>query len=163
MSSLKQKIKDIEKTDVNVEDISIGIGLDKRIGSRFLRVGPAYGGSCFPKDTKAIAFTANKLKVDLSIIKSVIKSNIQRRKLLTNRVQKILMNKVKKDKNVELGKSRGEEIRKFLNEVHLVPLQQMHSVGYADDQPLANNSTPEGRKRNRRVDIVLLDKLPAAR
>ena len=38
-----------EKTDINVEDISIGIGLDKRIGGRFLRAGPAYGGSCFPK------------------------------------------------------------------------------------------------------------------
>ena len=43
-----------EKTGINVEDISIGMGLDKRIGSRFLRAGPAYGGSCFPKDTKAI-------------------------------------------------------------------------------------------------------------
>ena len=72
-------------------------------------------------------------------------------------------NSGKKEKNVELGKSRGEEIRKFLNEVHLVPLQQMHSVGYADDQPLANNSTPEGRKRNRRVEIVLVDELPASR
>jgi UDPglucose 6-dehydrogenase len=45
-----------EKTNIDVEDISIGIGLDKRIGSRFLRAGPAYGGSCFPKDTKAIAY-----------------------------------------------------------------------------------------------------------
>ena len=43
-----------EKIDVNIEDISIGMGLDNRIGSRFLRAGPAYGGSCFPKDTKAI-------------------------------------------------------------------------------------------------------------
>ena len=50
-----------EKTDIDVEDISIGIGLDKRIGSRFLRAGPAYGGSCFPKDTKAIVTTADKL------------------------------------------------------------------------------------------------------
>ena len=43
---------------MNIEDISIGMGLDKRIGSRFLRAGPAYGGSCFPKDTKAITTTA---------------------------------------------------------------------------------------------------------
>ena len=47
-----------EKIDVNIEDISIGMGLDKRIGGRFLRAGPAYGGSCFPKDTKAIVNTA---------------------------------------------------------------------------------------------------------
>ena len=54
-----------EKTGINVEDISIGIGLDKRIGGRFLRPGPAYGGSCFPKDTKAIVSTAEKFKTDL--------------------------------------------------------------------------------------------------
>ena len=64
-----------EKTGIDVEDISIGIGLDKRIGSRFLRAGPAYGGSCFPKDTKAIVTTADKFKTNLSVIKSVIKSN----------------------------------------------------------------------------------------
>ena len=46
-----------EKIDVNIDDISIGMGLDQRIGSRFLRAGPAYGGSCFPKDTKAIINT----------------------------------------------------------------------------------------------------------
>ncbi len=54
-----------EKTGIDVEDISIGIGLDKRIGSRFLRAGPSYGGSCFPKDTKAIVSTAQKFKTDL--------------------------------------------------------------------------------------------------
>jgi UDPglucose 6-dehydrogenase len=47
-----------EKTNINVDDISIGMGLDQRIGSRFLRAGPAYGGSCFPKDTKAITFNS---------------------------------------------------------------------------------------------------------
>ena len=61
-----------EKINVNIEDISIGIGLDKRIGSRFLRAGPAYGGSCFPKDTKAIIAMANKFKTNLTVIKSVI-------------------------------------------------------------------------------------------
>ena len=50
------------KTNINIEDISIGIGLDKRIGGRFLRAGLVYGGSCFPKDTKAIISTANKFK-----------------------------------------------------------------------------------------------------
>ena len=92
-----------EKTGINVEDISIGIGLDKRIGSRFLRAGPAYGGSCFPKDTKAIVNTANKFKTDLSIIKSVIKSNDKRSKLLLKRVDVILNNKVKNKKICFLG------------------------------------------------------------
>ncbi len=84
-----------EKTGINVEDISIGIGLDKRIGSRFLRAGPAYGGSCFPKDTKAIVSTADKFKTNLSIIKSVIKSNDIRSDLLSKRVNFILKERIK--------------------------------------------------------------------
>ena len=84
-----------EKTDIDVEDISIGIGLDKRIGDRFLRAGPAYGGSCFPKDTKAIVSTAEKFKTNLSIIKSVIRSNHIRSDLLSKRVNLILKNKIK--------------------------------------------------------------------
>ena len=64
-----------EKIDIDIEDISIGIGLDKRIGGRFLRPGPAYGGSCFPKDTRAIVNMAKQFKINLSLIKSVIKSN----------------------------------------------------------------------------------------
>jgi len=92
-----------EKTGVNVDDISIGMGLDKRIGSRFLRAGPAYGGSCFPKDTKAITSTADKFRIDLSVIKSVIKSNENRSNLLLKRVYEILKNKVKNKKISFLG------------------------------------------------------------
>ena len=84
-----------EKTGIDVEDISIGIGLDKRIGSRFLRAGPAYGGSCFPKDTKAIVSTASKFKTNLSVIKSVIKSNNIRSHLLLKRLTSIMRNKIK--------------------------------------------------------------------
>ena len=84
-----------EKTNINVEDISIGMGLDKRIGSRFLRAGPAYGGSCFPKDTKAIITTADKFKTNLSVIKSVIKSNENRSKILLGRINRILKRKIK--------------------------------------------------------------------
>ena len=84
-----------EKTNINVEDISIGMGLDKRIGSRFLRAGPAYGGSCFPKDTKAIITTADKFKTNLSVIKSVIKSNENRSEILLNRINRILNRKIK--------------------------------------------------------------------
>ena len=92
-----------EKTGVNIEDVSLGIGLDKRIGSRFLRAGPAFGGSCFPKDTKAITVTGDLFKTDLSIIKSVIKSNEKRRILLSKRVKKILSNKIKNKKIAFLG------------------------------------------------------------
>ena len=92
-----------EKIDIDIEDISIGMGLDKRIGGRFLRAGPAYGGSCFPKDTKAIINTANKFRTDLSVVKSVVKSNEKRSGLLHNRIYKLLKNNLKKKKICFLG------------------------------------------------------------
>ena len=92
-----------EKTGINVEDISIGMGLDKRIGSRFLRAGPAYGGSCFPKDTKAIISTADKFKTNLSVVKSVIKSNENRSKILLDRIYRMLNKKIKNKKITFLG------------------------------------------------------------
>ena len=92
-----------EKIDVNIEDISIGMGLDKRIGGRFLRAGPAYGGSCFPKDTKAIATTADQYKTNLSVIKSVIKSNESRNSLLLKRVEDILKKRIKNKRICFLG------------------------------------------------------------
>ena len=84
-----------EKTDVDIKDVSIGIGSDQRIGERFLRAGPAYGGSCFPKDTRALIDTAKKFKSNLSIVDTVIKSNENRKKLLTKKIDKILQGKIK--------------------------------------------------------------------
>jgi UDPglucose 6-dehydrogenase len=84
-----------EKSSINIEDVSLGIGSDSRIGGRFLRAGPAYGGSCFPKDTKGLVSAAEKFKTNLSIVKTVIKSNEQRVGLLTKRVHKILGNNLK--------------------------------------------------------------------
>ena len=66
------------------------MGSDERIGDRFLRAGPAYGGSCFPKDTRALIDTGNQFKTDLTIVKSVVNSNDNRKTLLINRVVKIL-------------------------------------------------------------------------
>ena len=112
-----------EKTNVNIEDISIGMGLDKRIGSRFLRAGPAYGGSCFPKDTRAIVDTANKFKINLSIIKTVIKSNKNRSKLLLDRVSKILKNKIRNKKICFLGvtfKANTDDMRES-SSIKMIP------------------------------------------
>tara|TARA_Y100000590_G_scaffold299984_1_gene338195 strand:+ start:6 stop:1304 length:1299 start_codon:yes stop_codon:yes gene_type:complete len=88
-----------EKTGVDIKDVSFGMGLDQRIGDRFLRAGPAYGGSCFPKDTRALVDTANHFKTNLSIIKRVIKSNDERKLIITKRVEKILKKKIK-NKNI---------------------------------------------------------------
>ena len=92
-----------ESAGINVEDISVGMGSDARIGSRFLRAGPAYGGSCFPKDTKGLVSIADKFRSNLSIVKSVIKSNNNRKILLTKRVSQIMNNKIKNKKITVLG------------------------------------------------------------
>ena len=84
-----------EKVHVNVDDVAIGIGLDKRIGSRFLRAGPAYGGSCFPKDTKALAKVGKNFNSPLSIVNTVINFNENRKKNIENNIYKILNNKIK--------------------------------------------------------------------
>ena len=81
-----------EKAGVDIKDISSGMGSDQRIGERFLRAGPAYGGSCFPKDTRALIDTAKKFKTDLSIVNSVVTSNEKRKVLLTKKLEKILKN-----------------------------------------------------------------------
>ena len=78
-----------EKTGVDIKDVSQGMGSDERIGDRFLRAGPAYGGSCFPKDTRALIDTGNKFKTDLTIVESVVNSNDNRKTLLIKRVVKI--------------------------------------------------------------------------
>ena len=79
-----------EKTGIDVKDISIGMGSDERIGDRFLRAGPAYGGSCFPKDTRALIDTGKKFNTDLSIVKTVVSSNDKRKFLSIKRVEKML-------------------------------------------------------------------------
>ena len=92
-----------EKSGVNIEDISLGMGSDSRIGGRFLRAGPAYGGSCFPKDTKGLVSAAEKFKINLSVVKSVIKSNNDRVNLLINRIHKILGSNLRNKKISFLG------------------------------------------------------------
>ena len=92
-----------EKTGINIEDISLGMGSDVRIGSRFLRAGPAYGGSCFPKDTKGLVSIGDKEKINLSLVRSVIKSNENRKKLLLKRVHSIVGKNIRNKKIVFLG------------------------------------------------------------
>ena len=92
-----------EKIGINIEDISMGMGSDVRIGSRFLRAGPAYGGSCFPKDTKGLVSIGDKEKIDLSVVRSVIKSHENRKKLLLKRVHSIIGKKIRNKKIAFLG------------------------------------------------------------
>ena len=112
-----------EKTGINVEDISLGMGSDVRIGSRFLRAGPAYGGSCFPKDTKGLVSIADKEKVDLSIVKSVIQSNKNRKILLLKKIDNIFGKNIKNKRIVFLGvtfKPNTDDMRDAAS-LHMIP------------------------------------------
>tara|TARA_X000000368_G_C22929778_1_gene667050 strand:- start:329 stop:1072 length:744 start_codon:yes stop_codon:yes gene_type:complete len=92
-----------EKVGVDIKDISQGMGSDLRIGERFLRAGPAYGGSCFPKDTRALIDIGNHFKTDLSIIKTVIASNDKRKFLFIKKMEEILHGKLKNKTVTFLG------------------------------------------------------------
>ncbi|MBO6507626.1 MAG: UDP-glucose/GDP-mannose dehydrogenase family protein, partial [Roseibium sp.] len=75
-----------EKVGANVQEVSRGIGLDNRIGSKFLHAGPGYGGSCFPKDTLALSKIAADAGSDLKIVDSVIEVNSDRKKKMAQKV-----------------------------------------------------------------------------
>jgi UDPglucose 6-dehydrogenase len=75
-----------EAVGANVQEVARGIGLDNRIGGKFLHAGPGYGGSCFPKDTLALIRTAHDYAVPLSIIESVVSANDKRKRAMARRV-----------------------------------------------------------------------------
>ncbi|MBV9527566.1 UDP-glucose/GDP-mannose dehydrogenase family protein [Sphingomonas sp.] len=75
-----------EAVDADVQDIARGIGLDNRIGPKFLHAGPGYGGSCFPKDTLALLQTAAAAGVEQKIVSSVVEVNDERKDALAERV-----------------------------------------------------------------------------
>ncbi|MDE1147876.1 MAG: UDP-glucose/GDP-mannose dehydrogenase family protein [Azospirillaceae bacterium] len=75
-----------EKVGANVHDVAKGIGLDGRIGKKFLHAGPGYGGSCFPKDTLALVRTAADAGAPLRIIETVVDVNDKRKKAMAARI-----------------------------------------------------------------------------
>tara|TARA_B100000427_G_scaffold309248_1_gene298129 strand:- start:207 stop:1505 length:1299 start_codon:yes stop_codon:yes gene_type:complete len=148
-----------EKTNVNIEDVSIGIGLDERIGGRFLRAGPGYGGSCFPKDTRAILATAKKFKTNLSIIESTVSSNDNRLKILFNRIKKLLKNKIKKKRITFLGvtfKPNTDDMRESPSAI-LIP--KLHNKG-----ALISYYDPSGKKDtfNKYKNVTFSNKISLA-
>lgn len=78
-----------EKTGANVQEVARGIGLDGRIGSKFLHAGPGYGGSCFPKDTLALTQIGQKYAAPQNIVETVIWVNAERQRSMADRVREI--------------------------------------------------------------------------
>ena len=75
-----------EKAGGNVQDVARAIGMDNRIGSKFLHAGPGFGGSCFPKDTRAYAATGRKMNAPQTLIEQVVTVNEQRKRSMAERV-----------------------------------------------------------------------------
>ncbi|MFP6728532.1 MAG: UDP-glucose/GDP-mannose dehydrogenase family protein [Alphaproteobacteria bacterium] len=75
-----------EQVDANVQDVARGIGLDGRIGSKFLHAGPGYGGSCFPKDTLALLRTAENLGLPLDIVQATVNVNDRRKREMAQKI-----------------------------------------------------------------------------
>src|SRR5213082_1558070 len=75
-----------EAVDADVQDVARGIGLDNRIGAKFLHAGPGYGGSCFPKDTLALLQTADTAGVDQRIVRTTVEVNDRRKAQMAERV-----------------------------------------------------------------------------
>ncbi|EHM9425009.1 UDP-glucose/GDP-mannose dehydrogenase family protein [Campylobacter jejuni] len=88
-----------EKAGADILEVAKGMGLDTRIGNRFLNPGPGYGGSCFPKDTLAMAFMGKQNDIDLTLINAVIKGNEERKNHMCERI----LNSVKDIKNPKIA------------------------------------------------------------
>ena len=86
ISYINQMADLCEKVGADVHDVSKGMGLDKRIGNKFLHPGPGYGGSCFPKDTLALVRTAEDFGSDVSIVDGVVAYNAARKHAMAERV-----------------------------------------------------------------------------
>ncbi|MFT7144734.1 MAG: UDPglucose 6-dehydrogenase [Alphaproteobacteria bacterium] len=92
-----------EKVGADVMSVSEGIGLDSRIGSKFLQPGPGYGGSCFPKDTNALAFQGVESGVKQTIVEQTIEANEQIKKRLATKVSEALGGSIQGKKVAVLG------------------------------------------------------------
>ncbi|GKY42927.1 UDP-glucose 6-dehydrogenase [Campylobacter jejuni] len=88
-----------EKAGADILEVAKGMGLDTRIGDRFLNPGPGYGGSCFPKDTLAMAFMGKQNDIDLTLINTAIKGNEERK----NHMYERILNSVKDIKNPKIA------------------------------------------------------------
>ena len=92
-----------EVIGADINQLSNGVGLDKRIGSAFLKVGPGFGGSCFPKDILALQHLTNDLKSDSLILDAVITANTNRPKLMIQRIKAFLNGQIQGKKIAILG------------------------------------------------------------
>ena len=92
-----------EAVGANVHEVAKGMGLDKRIGGKFLHAGPGYGGSCFPKDTLALVKTAEMHNIDMPMVEGVVHYNDQRKIAMATRIKNAMGGDVQGKKIAILG------------------------------------------------------------
>lgn len=125
-----------EQCGADVHHVAQGIGLDSRIGKKFLNAGPGYGGSCFPKDTMAMAYTAQKYGTPLSIVEAVIEANEKRKIQMASKIKEAAGNDLNKKKVAILGvtfKPDTDDMRDSPSLTILPLLQKMGASLYAYD------------------------------
>lgn len=109
------EISDVcEKLNADVEKVMLGVGLDKRIGSGYLKSGPGFGGSCFPKDTLALAHVARAVSAPSSIVEAVVASNDQRKEKMVDKIIRACGGKIKGKTIAILGvafKANTDDVR----------------------------------------------------
>ncbi|HEQ3528501.1 TPA: UDP-glucose/GDP-mannose dehydrogenase family protein [Bacillus cereus] len=151
-----------EKVNANVDDVAYGMGLDKRIGTQFLKAGIGYGGSCFPKDTHALVQIAGNVDYEFELLKSVIYVNNKQRSLLVQKAKKKLGNLAGKQVAI-LGlafKPNTDDIREAASIVIAQELVAMGAVIKAYDPVAMNNAAqflPSEVECMRSIDKTIQD------
>jgi len=128
-----------ERVGADIQDVARGMGLDKRIGLQFLNPGPGFGGSCFPKDTRALAATARTYGGPFSIVENVIAANEARKKALADRIQNAIGGSLQGKKIAILGiafKAETDDIRDAAA-LTVIPELQKRGASVAAFDPVA--------------------------
>jgi UDPglucose 6-dehydrogenase len=118
-----------EKVGANVDEIALGMGLDKRIGDAFLKAGPGYGGSCFPKDTVALLRTAQECGVSLRLVEETIAANTSRKRTLGRRLSALLGEPLQSKKIAVLGLTFKAGTDDMRNAPSLTLINALQSAG----------------------------------
>ena len=130
----------------NIKDLSKAMGQDSRIGEKFLNPGPGFGGSCFPKDILALVNTANASNTDLSLIKTVVKSNNNRKNLMVKKILRILDRDFLNKKILWLGlafKGNTDDIRYSPSIAIIKEIAPQIATIFAHDFEAQNNALIE--------------------
>ena len=143
-----------EKLGANVQDVSRGIGLDNRIGPKFLHAGPGYGGSCFPKDTLALLKTAQDNETPVRVVEAVVQANDLRKRAMGRKIINALGGDVRGMKVGLLGltfKPNTDDMRDAPSIAIVQTLLDAGAIVHAHD--------PEGMEEAAKIlpDVVMTD------